>query len=146
LILCKLIIATGDIYLFSVELTKDEAIRFKDLEFMVNHFNNLSLSPEGDDSDAVVGSMARSGSPSLHAILKELPSEDDSALSEGESSSFPVTRACSTVTSAIPIATMPPPKETPVFQTILAVPQRTAISRPDIGPLLEQSMAHQEER
>jgi hypothetical protein len=64
--------------------------------------------------------MAHSESPSLRAILEESPSEDDLALSEGESFNFPFPRACNTVTSAIPIATKPPPKETPAFQTIPA--------------------------
>jgi hypothetical protein len=46
--------------------------------------------PEGDDSSIVVRGMARSGSPSLHAILEESPSEDDLASSEGESVGFPI--------------------------------------------------------
>jgi hypothetical protein len=54
--------------------------------------------------------MARSESPSLHAILEELPNEDDSTSSDGESSSFPIPRECNVVTSAIPIATTPPPQ------------------------------------
>jgi hypothetical protein len=39
------------------------------------------------------------------------------------------------VTSAIPIVTMPPPEETPVLQTIPAVPQWTVIPQPDTGLL-----------
>jgi hypothetical protein len=64
--------------LFGVELTQDEAIRLKDLEFITDHLNNLHLLPEGDDSSTMVESMACSGSPSLHAILEESPSKDDS--------------------------------------------------------------------
>jgi hypothetical protein len=90
--------------------------------------------------------MARSGLPSLHAILEESPSEDDLASNEGESSDFPIPRACNVVTSAMPIATTSSPEETPVFQTIPVVPQRTAIPRLDTRPLPEQPMAHQEER
>jgi hypothetical protein len=33
--------------LFGVELTLDEAIRFKVLEFIIDHFDNLSLSLRG---------------------------------------------------------------------------------------------------
>jgi hypothetical protein len=51
----------------------------------------------------VVRGMAHSGSPSLHAILEESPNEDDLASSEGESSSFPIPRACNVVTSATPL-------------------------------------------
>jgi hypothetical protein len=122
-ILRKPTVATGDIYLFGIELTQDEAIHFEDLEFIANHCNNLSLSLEGDDSGAVVGGMARSRSLSLHAVLKESPSEDNSVSIEGESYDFPVPRACNVVTSAIPIMTTPPPEETPTLQTVSAVPQ-----------------------
>jgi hypothetical protein len=68
--------------------------------------------------------MARSGSPSLHAIHEKSPSKDDSALSDGESSGFPIPWECNVVTSAIPIATTPPPEETPTIWTILAVLKR----------------------
>jgi hypothetical protein len=114
-ILCKPAVTAGDMYLFSIELTQDEAISFEDHEFITDHFNNLSLSPEGDDSSAVVEGMAHNGSPSLHAILKEWPSEDDSASSEGESFCFPIPWACNVVTSAVPIVTMPSPVETPTL-------------------------------
>jgi hypothetical protein len=135
-LLHKPAIATNDIYLFGIDLTPDEAIHFTNLELIANHFNNLSLT-KGDDAGAIVGIMARSGSPSLYAILEESPSEDDSALREGESSGFPIPRKCNMMTSAIPIVTMPPLEETPTFQTILAVPQRTAIPRLDTRPLPE---------
>jgi hypothetical protein len=109
--------------LFGVELTQDKAIHFKDLEFITDHLDNLHLLPEGDNSSTVIGGMARSGSPSLHAILEESPSGDNSASSEGESSGFPIPMACNVVTSATPITTTPLPEETPVHQTILEVPQ-----------------------
>jgi hypothetical protein len=51
---------------------------------------------------AKCGGMTRSGSPSLHAILEEPPSQDDSALSEGESSNSPLLRACNMMILAIP--------------------------------------------
>jgi hypothetical protein len=70
--------------LFGIELTQDEAIPFKDLEFIVDHFGNLSLLPEGDHSSVVVGGTTRSRLLSLHAIRKESPSEDDSTSSERE--------------------------------------------------------------
>jgi hypothetical protein len=86
--------------------------------------------------------MTYSGLPSLHAILEELPSEDDSASSEGESSSSPLPRACNTMTSAVPITTMLPLEGTPMFETLLMRQQRTATPT----TLLEQLAAHQEER
>jgi hypothetical protein len=116
--------------LFGVKLTQDEAIHFEDLEFTVDHSNNLSPSPEGDDSSVVVEGTAHSGSPSLLAILEKSPSKDNLASSEGESSGFPVPRACNAVISTVPIVTMPPPEETLMPQTILARPQRNATPTP----------------
>jgi hypothetical protein len=72
--------------LLDVKLTQGETIHIKDHEFIVDHFDNSSLSPEGDDSHAVVRGMMRIRSPSMHAILEESPSKDDSASNEGESS------------------------------------------------------------
>jgi hypothetical protein len=95
-----------------VKLTQDKAIQFEDLEFITDHTDNLSLLLEGGDSGAVVGSMASSGSPSLHAILEESPSEDD------------LLRACNVVISIIPIATTLPSEETSAPQTIPARPNR----------------------
>jgi hypothetical protein len=46
--------------------------------------------------------MARSGPPSLHAMLEESPNEDDLTSSKGESSSSPIPTACNMVTSATP--------------------------------------------
>jgi hypothetical protein len=132
--------------LFDVELTRYEAIRFKDLEFITNYLNNFHLSLEGDDSSAMVEGMAHNRSPSLHVILEESPSEDDLASSEGESSDSPIPMACNMVTSATPITSTPQPKETSVHQTIPAVLQRVTNLRPDTRPLPEQLMAHQEER
>jgi hypothetical protein len=128
--------------LFSVKLTYDTAIHFEDLEFIADRFNNWSLSPEGALSGTVVRGMARSGSPSLHAILEESPSEHDSASSERESSSFPLSGACNTVISVIPIAATPPSEEIPMPQTIPVRPPLTATPT----PLPEQLMARQEER
>jgi hypothetical protein len=68
-------------------------------------------------------SMAHYRSPSLHAILEESPSEDDSASSDAESSDFPIPREYNVVASTIPIAAPPPWEETLMPQTISVVPQ-----------------------
>jgi hypothetical protein len=84
--------------------------------------------------------------PSLHAILKESPSEDDSASSDGGSSSFPVSQDCNVVTSAVPIVTTPPLEATLTLQTIPTVPQQAAVSQPDTELLPERLWANQEEQ
>jgi hypothetical protein len=40
-------VAAGDICLFGVKLTQDEAIHFEDLEFITDRSDNLSPTPEG---------------------------------------------------------------------------------------------------
>jgi hypothetical protein len=127
--------------LFGIRFTQDKAIHFEDIEFITDHSNNLSLSPEGDDSGAVVGGMAHSRSQSLHAILEESPNEHDWASSEGESSFFHVPRACNVLISTIPITTAPMLEETKVPQTIPMMSQW----RDTPTPLPTQLMAYQEE-
>jgi hypothetical protein len=140
-ILPKPTVAAGDIYRFDIKLTQGKVIRFEHLEFIVVHIDNLSLSPDGNDSSAVVEGVVHGGPPSLHAIL-----EDDSASSNGGSSSFPIPRACNVVTSAIHITTTPPQEETPAFQTIPVVLQQTTVPQLNTRPLSEQLMAFQEEQ
>jgi hypothetical protein len=125
--------ATGNIHLFGIKVTQDDAIPLEDLMFITNSSDNLCLTTEGEgggDSGAVVRGMARSGSPSLHAILKESPSEDDSTSSKGESSGFPLWRVCNAMISVDPISNTSTPEETLAPQTILMRPQWTAIRTP----------------
>jgi hypothetical protein len=89
--------------------------------------------------------MDRSKSPSLHAILEESPSEDDSASSDGECSGFPIPWECIVVTSATRITTTPLSEETPVLQTTPVVPQWTTVPQPDTELLPERLLAYQEE-
>jgi hypothetical protein len=67
-----------------------ETIHFGNMEFIADHFNNLGLSRKGDDSGAIFVGIADSRSPSLHGILEESTCDDESATSEGGSSSFPI--------------------------------------------------------
>jgi hypothetical protein len=105
--------------------------------FITDPSDDQSLLPKGNDSGALFVGMAHSGSPSLHAILEESPSEVDSTSSDGKSSSFPIPREFNMVTSTIPIATTPPLEETPTLQTIPAVSQWTTVPQPDIRLLPE---------
>jgi hypothetical protein len=77
--------------------------------------------------------MDHSGSPSLHAILEESPSEDDLVSSEGESYGSPLLRACNTVLSAIRIVTMSSPEKILMLQTVTMKPQRTATPNPSLS-------------
>jgi hypothetical protein len=59
---------------------------------MAHQFDNMSLSPEGNDSGAVFMGMVHNRSLSLHTILEESTNEDDSASSEGEAPTSPSLR------------------------------------------------------
>jgi hypothetical protein len=131
---------------FNAELTQDEAIHFKDLEFIAEHSNDQCLSLEGNDLGAVFVGTAHSGSLSLHAILEELPSEDDSVSSNGWSSGYPMPQKCNMVTSAIPVTTTPPSDKTLALQTILAVPRQADAPQPVTRLFPERWLADQEER
>jgi hypothetical protein len=101
----KVDIATKGIYLFGIELTWGGTIHFEKLEFIADHIDNQSLSPEGNDSCTIFVGMVHSGSPSLHAILEELAREDDLISSDRESSNFPIPWDCNVVTPVIPVVT-----------------------------------------
>jgi hypothetical protein len=116
--LYKPTVVAGDVFLFHVKLTQDKAILYEDLEFIADHSDNLNSTLERGAFDAVVRGMSCIGPQSLHGILEESPSEDDSESSEGESSGFPLQRACNAVIPAIPITTTPLPEETPEFQIV----------------------------
>jgi hypothetical protein len=51
-------IITDSSNLFDIELTRGEIIPFENLEFIADHFDNQSFSPEGNDSGAVFMGMA----------------------------------------------------------------------------------------
>jgi hypothetical protein len=77
------------------------------LEFITDHFDNLSFSLERNDSSVVFVGMAHSKSPSLHAVITETTGEDDLSSRGGGSSGFPISHGCNMVTPAVPIATTP---------------------------------------
>jgi hypothetical protein len=143
--LLKPIVITDASNLFDVELTWGETVHFKNLEFIADRFDNLSLSPERNDSGAVFVGMDHSGSPSLHAILEEFVGEDDSASSEGRSSGFLISRGCNVVTPTVLITTTPPPEDTPVPLTNPTVPLQTIVPQPATRLLPERQQAYQEE-
>jgi hypothetical protein len=86
-----IIIADGE-SLTDVGATHSETIHFGSLEFIADHFGNLSLSDEGKVSGGVFVGMTHSGLLSLHTILKESASEGDTTSSGVGSSSFPISK------------------------------------------------------
>jgi hypothetical protein len=101
--LLKSVVIIDGSNLIGIELTWGETIRFGNQEFIADRFDNLSLSPEGNDSGAVFVGIAHSGSLSLHAILEEFTNKNDS-------------------TPVIPVTTTPLREGTSVRLTIPTVP------------------------
>jgi hypothetical protein len=66
-----------------------KTIRFGILEFIVDCFGSLSLSPKGSNSGAIFMGTTHHGSPSLHAMIEESSDEFYMASSGEESSSLP---------------------------------------------------------
>jgi hypothetical protein len=84
--------------------------------------------------------MTHSRSPSLHAILEELPDEDDLASSEGESFGSPLLRVCNMMRPTTPLTPTPSMEETLMFQTTPMRQQWTTTSTTQP----EQLVAHPE--
>jgi hypothetical protein len=140
------VVITDDSNFLGIKHTWGETIHFRNVEFIADRFDNLSLSPEGNDSGTIFMGMAHSGSPSLYDILQESTGEVDSASSKGGSSSFPISQGCNVVTPIIPIATTLPSEGTPAPLTIPMVPLRTAVPQPYTRLLREWLWAYQEEQ
>jgi hypothetical protein len=86
----RLVVITDINYQNGVGFALGETIRFGSMVFIINHFNNLSLSPGGIDSGAAFMGMVHSGSPSLHTIFEESIKEDDTASSGRGNFRFPI--------------------------------------------------------
>jgi hypothetical protein len=84
----KVIIITIGSNLFGIELAWGKTIHFRNVKFIADHFDNLRLSPKRNGSGSVFVGMSDNGLPSLHAILEESASEDDSTSSQGEAPTF----------------------------------------------------------
>jgi hypothetical protein len=67
----KVTFDANDGNLTSIGLTPGEIICFGSLEFTVDCFGNLSLSPEGNDPGVTFEGMVHSGLLSLHTVLEQ---------------------------------------------------------------------------
>jgi hypothetical protein len=83
-------IVTNSSHLISIGFVLGETIHFRSLEFIADHFCNLSLSPKGNDSGAIFMGMVHHGSPSLHIVLEESTDMDDTTSSGRENSGFAI--------------------------------------------------------
>jgi hypothetical protein len=90
--------------------------------------------------------MVRSGSPSLHAILEESASEDNSTLSDGRKLWLSYPLGLQRGDLGCPHRNYTTVGGHPMLQTIPTVPQRTAIPQPSTKLLPEWLWVNQEEQ
>jgi hypothetical protein len=105
----------------SVGLALGKTIYFGNLEFTVDRFGRLSLSPKEDDSSAVFIGMLHSGSPSWHTAFEDSLDEGSTTLGGEGSSGSPSLQGCNMVTPTVPIITTPAPENIPALLTIPTV-------------------------
>jgi hypothetical protein len=103
-------------------LSLSETIHFGSLQFIVDRFGGLSLSPMGEGSDAIVIGSACSGPPSpLRAMMGDSVEEVQMA-SDGEGRiDFPSPRRHDTGDSPALPRTISRPKSTPTTQATMTI-------------------------
>jgi hypothetical protein len=128
-----LIVSTDGERLTCGGISLGEIVRFGSLEFIIDYFSNLSLSPKGSDSSAVFVGTAHIGSPPLHIVLEDSANEFYTDSSGEGSSSFPISQRHSIWTLPTPITTTPWPKDAPAPQTMVTDLPPAVVPRSDTG-------------
>jgi hypothetical protein len=82
----------------------DKTIRFGSLEFIIDYFGSLSLSPKEGDSGAIFVGTTHSGSPSLWDMIEDSLDEFYTTFRGDGSFGLPVSRRLRTRASPAPIA------------------------------------------
>jgi hypothetical protein len=126
------VIADGE-HLTCGSFSLGKTVRLGSLEFIVDCFNSLSLSPKGNDSGVIFMGTAHSGSPSLRTILVDSTDEFYTTSSGEGSFGFPISWRSNMVTPPTPITTTSRPDDAPAPQTTAMVPLRTIIPQPETG-------------
>jgi hypothetical protein len=116
-----------------------ETGRFGSLEFIADCFGGLSLSPNGDGSDAAFMGLTRSGPPSrLRAMIGD-STEEFHMVSGGEGGSdLPSPKRHGARAPSTPATAIAWPEDTPTTQAITAIPPW-----PDTDLPFEQWHPHQ---
>jgi hypothetical protein len=129
-----LVISTDGEHLTCGGFSLGETIHFGSLEFIVNCFGGLSLSPMRNDSGAAFMGSMHGGPPSpLWPMIEDSTKELYMASSGEGGSSLPSSRRHGTGTLSAPVATTPWLEDVLATQAITTVPPRVLASRLDTG-------------
>jgi hypothetical protein len=139
-----LAIATDGEHLMCDGFSLDETIRFGSLEFIIDCFDSVSLSPKGSDSSAIFVGRIHSRSPSLRAMIEESTNMFYMASSGEGSSNLPISWRHGTGAPPTPITATTWLEDAPTTQTMTMVPPWTLTPRPDTGLPLERQHTFRE--
>jgi hypothetical protein len=120
-----LAVTTDSEHLIRGGFSLGETVHFGSLEFIVDCFSSMSLSPKGSNLGIVFMGATCSWSPLLRTILKDSTDEFYTTSSREGSSGHPVSRRCNMGTPYAPIATTPWPEDAFTPQTMMTVPPWT---------------------
>jgi hypothetical protein len=142
-----LIVAADGECLLCGGFSLSKTICFWSLEFIANCFGGLSVSPMGDDSDAIVMDSTHGGPPSSLRAMMGNSTEEFHTASDGEGRlNLPSPRRHDTGDSPAPATTISWPESTLTTQSTMTIPQRQATPRLDTDLPLERRCAHQERK
>jgi hypothetical protein len=136
---CTLIVSTDGEHLMCGGISVDETVHFVSLEFIVDYFIGLSLSPRRNDSGAAFMSSTCSGPPSPLRAMIEDSTEEFYMTSSGEGDSgLPSSRRHGTGTPPAPMATTPWLEDAQATPAMMTVPPRALAPWLDTGLPFEQ--------
>jgi hypothetical protein len=132
-----LIVATDGECLTCGGFSVGQTIHFGSLEFIVDCFGGLRLSPKGSNSDAVFGGITHGGSLSLRAMIED-STEEFYFTSSGEGGfGLPFSRRHGTEAPPTPITMTPWLEDIPATQAMRKVQPWVLAPRSDTGLPLE---------
>jgi hypothetical protein len=115
-------IATDNECLTGGGFSLDKTVHFGSLEFIVDCFGSLSLSPKGSNSGPVLMGSTHSWSPSLRPMTEDSTKEFYMASSGEGGSGLPSSPWHSTGAPSVPLATTPWLEDILVTQAMTTVP------------------------
>jgi hypothetical protein len=122
--LTLIITADGEFFLLC-DFSLSETIRYGRLEFIVDCFGGLSLSPQRDSSDAATMGSTRSRPPSpLQAMTRDSTKELHTTSDRDGGLNVPSPRRHDMGASLTPAITMSWPENTPTTQSMMMIPPR----------------------